>query len=322
MSFTAAHSHAMHGSATPSCALDTLSSSLLPALPLPTSPLNPHAAPVFFPSSMSAASVDSYLCSAPPLLPYTSQQSTVYFPNPSPPPLSVSAFDGSWQPAAPLFYPHTPAQQSIRSEWDSRQFEYGSSGGGGGMGGVRAFGGGLPSLPYSGYPAFEHRSAGRQRSSGRGGRQMSAGRQRWDSSSRWRAQPQSTQQQLPQHSPAQPQQPPQQPHGIPLPAAHSPSTTDSTSSLETSEEGSAAARLESTTASPALSSVGRLLDVPPSSSRLAERGLMRPEAIDTGPDERRERKVAATQHHSDATVRKPRHPVAHTAPLLLLRCVL
>ena len=287
----------------PTSAFDTLSSSFLLSLPPHTSQLNPHAAPVFSPSAVSpAASVTPSLSTAPPLLSYASQQSTVYFPSATPPPMSVGAVDSGWRPVSSSAFPYYPTeqmsvQQPLHPEWDPRPFDYGSGSGiSGGVSGVRGAGSGLPSLPYSGYPAFEQRSTGRQPSSSSGSnRQMSAGRRRWDSSSRWQAhshtsirhQPQQQQQQQP-HRQAQQQYESRGPQrSVPneSPASNIP--------VHAAEEQTLCTQ-DASGASPALSGVGRLFDPP--ATKMLDRGLPRPEAIETALDDRRDRKVPPPAH--------------------------
>ena len=282
MSFTPDANNQPTSGLAPTSAFDSLSSSLLLSLPPLTSQLNPHAAPVFFPSAISPASVNLSLSAAPPLLPYASQQSTVYFPNTSPPlPVSVGP--------APLYYPTQPLtlQPSLRAEWNTPPFHFSSGANNGGSGPLRGTGSGLPSLPYSGYPAFEHRSTGREASSGGGSsRQMSAGRQRWDSGSRWKAIPHTTNRQQSQQSFTQPHQPVQQHErgGAQISVADDPSASNMVRA-----EGVTFGAQDAAGASPALSGVGRLFET--QTAKVMERGLPRPEAIETALDERRDRKV-------------------------------
>ena len=289
MASTSASSDMCSSSSTPTSAFDTLSSSLLYGLPPLSSPLNPNAAPVFFPSAVSPASVGPALSVAPPLLPYASHQSSsVYYPNPTPPPLSVSGLDGSWRPVASpaLYYPSQPmaGQRALTAEWESTSFEYSSGiGHGGGMSALRGVGGGLPSLPYSGYPAFERCSVGRQSSNSGSSRQMSAGRQRWDSGSRWRAPSRGAGRQRSHHTHPQPQQLQSNQH-TQLAIAGSAHTS---SMPHTSDQ--ALSTHDVANASPALSGVGRMFDPP--STKLVDRGLPRPEAIETALDDRGDRKV-------------------------------
>ena len=315
------------GTASSSSAPDTLSASLLLALPaLPPTPssasasssacasvafhLNQHAAPVFFPTALNVAPLlEPTLSAAPHLLPYTSQQSTVYFPTASPPP-NAAPLDGGgcdWRTApSGLYYPNHHAaamqRQGLRVSWDTRSFDYSNTSVDSSALGMprssatalAATSGSLPSLPYSGYPAFEHHPGSRQLSGGGGGggRQMSAGRRRWDSGSRWRSNAhstprQNTQQFYPQQHPQRQhhQQQPQEPRHIPLAAA----ADAANNSNIPFKEDRVTAQHDPATASPALSGVERLFD--PQSVKAQYRGLQRPGAIDTAIDDRRDRKV-------------------------------
>lgn len=326
-STSATDSQSLSGSA-PTSAFDTLSSSLLLSLPPLPSQLNPHAAPIFFPSVISPASVTPALSVAPPLLPYASQQSTVYFPGLSPPPLSVGSLDGGWRPVpSSVYYPtHPPARQmsvvrqSLRSDWDPRLFDYSG-------GSVSGLGGGLPSLPYSGYPAFEHRSAGRQPSISASNRQMSAGRQRWDSDSRWKAHPHSALRQKSQLPPLQSQPPQQQQHQHRT--THlSLANEQSAESMQRGDELTVGTQDVAAT-SPAQSDVGRLFD--PLSTKAS--GQPRPEAIETTLDDRRDRKVGRTHIRAASSVAAAHnsHSLPSSSPMLVcvgcvsciaLRCLL
>ena len=297
MSFTpAANDQAVDGSASAS-AFDTLSSSLLLSLPSVPSQLNPHAAAVFFPSAISAPSMDPSLSVAPPLLPYTSQHSTIYFPSVSPaPPLSVGAMDGGWGTAGPAMYcPTQPPTMNHppTADWNIHAFES-SSGSSSCVHALRGPGTGLPSLPYSGYPAFEHRSAARQPSFSGGGRQMSAGRQRWDSGSRWKPHSHTAARQHSHHiQPQQHQQQRQQQRqqqelcGTQLGTVSGPPASDMPPA-----EAQAFLPRDTAAASPALSAIRRLYEPP--TAKALDRGLPRPEAIETALDDRRDRKVACS----------------------------